>query len=156
MTHRYKLDEKLVPHPWRQRRHPISGALEPSHTWHRGIQDSERNEWAVEPQPKTVAQFAEVRRLNGMPPLTPQKVRGVLKKAGIRFSESHATRVHGWHSVSSGVTVWQDMTGAISIGYTFNHWAKERPYQTMLAPARKALEDSGLPFTQHDDGRIEL
>ena len=54
------------------------------------------------------------------------------------------------------MTVWQTETGTINVGYVFNHWAKDRPYQTVLAPALKALQDAGLNPTQHEDGRIEL
>lgn len=154
--HRYKLDETTAPHPWRKRRHPISKALEPDLTWVRGIRDTQTGKWHIEPRSKTAAQFADVRKLNGLPPLTPQKVRGVLKKAGIEFSTTHATRIRGWHSTTSGTTVWQSDNGSISVGYSFNHWAKERPYRTVLAPALKALQDAGLNPTQHEDGRIEL
>lgn len=156
MTHRYELDETTAPHPWRKRRHPISRALEPDRVWVRGIRDTQTREWHTKPGNKHASQFADVRRLNGMPPLTPQKVRAVLKKAGIKFSESHTTRVRGWYNTTSGVTVRQHDDGAITVGYTFGRWAKECPRQTALAPALKALQDAGLNPTQHDDGRIEL
>lgn len=153
---RYQLDETTAPHPWRKRRHPISKALEPDLMWVRGIRDTQTREWHVQPRMKSADQFAEVRALNGLPPMTPQKVRGVLKKAGMDFSTTSTTRIPGWHRVSSGYKVWQSEDGAISVGYEFNHWAKERPYHKVLGPALKALQDAGLNPTQHDDGRIEL
>lgn len=154
--HRYKLDERLEKHPWRKSINRMSRQLEPD--WHsvRGIKDTQTGEWHTEPREKKPVHFLEVRRLNGMPPLTPQKVRGVLKKAGIEFSTSHTTRIRGWHSTTSGATVWQADNGAISVGYVFHHWAKERQYHAMLAPALAALRAAGLNPTQHDDGRIEL
>ena len=154
--HRYKLDETTAPHPWRKRRHPISKALEPDLTWVRGIRDTQTGEWHTEPREKKPVHFLEVRRLNGMPPLTPQKVRAVLKKAGMDFSTTSATRITGWHRVSSGHKVWQSEDGAISVGYEFYHWAKERPYHGVLAPALAVLRAAGLNPTQHNDGRIEL
>ena len=154
--HRYKLDETTAPHPWRKRRHPISKALEPDTYWVRGIRDTQTGEWHTEPREKKPVHFLEVRRLNGMPPLTPQKVRAVLKKTGMDFSTTSTTRIPGWHRVSSGYKVWQSEDGAISVGYVFHHWAKERPYLKVLAPALKALQDAGLTPTQHPDGRIEL
>lgn len=154
--HRYQLDETTAPHPWRKRRHPISKALEPDLMWVRGIRDTQTGEWHVQPRSRDAGQFAEVRALNGLPPLTPQKVRGVLRKARIQSSSSHTTRVRGWHHVSSGTTVWQSDDGSITVGYAFNHWAKEHHVKELLAPALKALQDAGLNPTQHDDGRIEL
>lgn len=156
MTHRYELDERLGKHQWRKSINRISRQLEPDWYWARGIKDTHTGEWHTEPGNKHASQFADVRRLNGMPPLTPQKVRAVLKKAGIVFSESHTTRVRGWYSTTSGVTVRQSNTGAIHVDYTFGQWVKERPLQTVLAPALKALQDAGLNPTQHDDGLITL
>lgn len=154
--HRYKLDETTAPHPWRKHRHPNSKALEPDLTWVRGIRDTQTGEWHTEPREKKPVHFLEVRRLNGMPRLTPQKVRAVLKKAGMDFSTTSTTRIPGWHRVSTGYKVWQSEDGAISVGYVFHHRAKERPYQTVLAPALAVLRAAGLNPTQHDDGRIEL
>ena len=154
--HRYKLEERLEKHPWRKRRRPISKALEPDLTRVRGIRDTQTGEWHTEPREKKPVHFLEVRRLNGMPRLTPQKVSAVLKKAGMDFSTTSTTRIPGWHRVSSGYKVWQSEDGAISVDYEFHHWAKERPYLKVLAPALKALQDAGLNPTQHDDGRIEL
>lgn len=156
MTHRYELEERLAKHQWRKRINRMSRQLEPDWYSARGIKDTQTGEWHTEPSNKHASQFADVRRLNGMPPLTPQKVRAVLKKAGIKFSESHTTRVRGWYDTTSGVTVRQHDDGAITVGYTFGRWAKECPRQTALAPALKALQDAGLNPTQHDDGRIEL
>lgn len=153
---RYMLAETLEPHPWRKRRNPISKVLEPTWQPKRGIRDTQTREWHTKPMPRSQSQYADVRAANGLPPLTTQKVRSVLKKAGLVFSASHTTRIRGWHHTTSGVTVWQAEDGSISVGYNFNHWAKERPYQTMLAPALKALQDAGLNPTQHEDGRIEL
>ena len=154
--YRYELRDRHAEHPFRKRRNPISKALEPDITWLRGVWDNETHDWATKPRSKDAGQFADVRKLNGLPPLTQQKVRGVLRKARLDFSKSHTTRVRGWHSTTSGITVWQSDDGAISVGYVFHHWAKERPYLKVLAPAMKALQDAGLNPTQHDDGRIEL
>ena len=154
--HRYKLEERLEKHPWRKSINRMSRQLEPDWRSVRGIKDTQTGEWHTEPREKKPVHFLGVRMLNGMPPLTPQKVRAVLKKAGIEFSTSEATRVAGWHHTTSGVAVWQNGYGSISVGYVFHHWAKERPYLKVLAPALKALQDAGLNPTQHDDGRIEL
>lgn len=153
---RYELREQSAPHPWRKVRVTGMTKLVPALSWLRGVWDNETDDWATKPRSKDAGQFADVRKLNGLPPLTPQKVRGVLKKAGIDFSSTHTTRIRGWHSTTSGTTVWQSDDGSISVGYSFNHWAKERPYRTVLAPALKALQDAGLNPTQHEDGRIEL
>lgn len=152
---RYKLDETLEPHPWRKRR-DHNGQLIPALQSRRGVKDTETGDWHTKPRPRHQSQYADARAANGLPPLTTQKVRSVLKKAGLHFSALHTTRVRGWHSTTSGVTVWQTETGTIHVGYVFNHWAKAHPYQTMLAPALKALQDAGLNPTQHEDGRIEL
>lgn len=154
--HRYKLEERLEKHPWRKSINRMSRQLEPD--WHsvRGIRDTQTGEWHTEPREKKPVHFLEVRRLNGMPRLTPQKVRAVLKKAGMDFSTTSTTRVPGWHRVSTGYKVWQSEDGAISVGYEFYHWAKERPYHGVLAPALAVLRAAGLNPTQHDDGRIEL
>lgn len=152
---RYKLDETFEPHPWRKRR-GHNGQLIPALQPLRGVKDTETGDWHTKPRPRRQSQYADARAANGLPPLTTQKVRSMLKKAGLYFSTSHTTRVRGWHSITSGVTVWQTETGTIHVGYVFNHWAKERPYLTKLAPALKALQDAGLNPTQHEDGRIEL
>lgn len=152
---RYKLDENIVPHPWRKRRAP-DGTLLPA--WHsvRGIKDTTTGEWHAVPTLRAQSQFQDVRTLNGMPPLTPQKVRAVLKRAGINFSESHSTRIRGWHNTTSGTTVWQTETGELCVGYNVNHWTKDPDFPKLLAPAFKALQQAGLNPTQRDDGLITL
>lgn len=154
--YRYELRDRSAQHPFRKRRNPISKALEPDITWLRGVWDRETHDWATKPRSKDAGQFADVRKLNGLPPLTQQKVRGVLRKARLDFSTTSTTRIPGWHRTSSGYKVWQSDDGAISVGYEFNHWAKERPYLKMLTPVLKVLQDAGLNATQYDDGRIEL
>lgn len=153
---RYKLDETTGPHPWRKRRNPISQALEPAYQMMRGIKDTETREWHTPPKSRAQSQFIEVRALNGLPPLTRQKVQGVLKRAGLHFSETHTTRVAGWYHTTAGVTVWQSEEGEIKVGYTFHHHAKERPYNIVLAPALKALQEAGLNPQQTEDGLITL
>lgn len=156
MKRRYELREQAADHPWRKVRITGQSQLVPALTWKRGVWDNETHDWATKPLRKEASQFAEVRALNGMPPLTQQKVRGLLKKAGINFSSTHTTRIRGWHSTTSGVSVSQHDDGVIIVGYSFNHWAKEFPTAKMLATPLKVLQDAGLNPTQRDDGRIEL
>ena len=153
---RYELREQSADHPWRKVRVTGMNQLVPALTWKRGVWDNETHGWHTEPREKKPVHFLAVRALNELPPLTQQKVRGVLKKTGMDFSTTSTTRIPGWHRVSSGYKVWQSEDGAISVGYVFHHWAKERPYLKVLAPALKALQDAGLTPTQHPDGRIEL
>ena len=153
---RYELDEQLAPHPWRKRRNAMSKALEPDYTIVRGIRDTETGDWHTQPRSKSAGQFTDVRALNGMPPLTMQKVRSVLKSAAISFSKSHSTRIRGWHSVTSGVTIQQTKTGELRIGYNANHWAEDRDVPKLLAPALKALQEAGLNPQQTEDGLITL
>ena len=154
--HRYELKETTGEHPWRKRRNPLTRELEPAFYWMRGVWDNERKDWHAQPRSKDAGQFADVRLLNGLLPLNVQQVRGVLRKARIQFSTSETTRVRGWHHVTSGVTVWQSEDGSISVGYVFNHWAKEHHVKELLTPALNVLQAAGLNPTQHDDGRIEL
>lgn len=154
-TQRYELKESSGPHPWRKWRNR-DGQLVPAVQWTRGIWDRQTRDWHTQPTAKSQSQFADVRKLNGMPPLTLQKVRGVLRRASITASATHTTRIPGWYHTTSGTTVWQSDDGAINVGYNFHHHAKERPYVKVLTPSLKALQDAGLNPTQHPDGRIEL
>jgi hypothetical protein len=156
MKRRYELREQAADHPWRKVRVTGMNQLVPALTWKRGVWDNETHGWHTEPREKKPVHFLAVRTLNGMPPLTPQKVRGLLKKAGIMFSSTRTTRIRGWYSTTSGVSVSQHDDGVITVGYEFNHWAKEFPTAKMLATPLKVLQDAGLNPTQLDDGRIEL
>lgn len=153
---RYKLDEATGLHPWRKRRNPLSGALEPAYQALRGIKDTETGEWHTEPRAKRQLPYTLVREANGLPPLSRQKVQAALKNRGIDFSETHTTRIRGWHNTTSGVTVWQSETGEIHVGYNVNHWAKDPDFPKLLAPAFKALQQAGLNPTQREDGLITL
>lgn len=152
---KYELFEATGKHPWRVRK-DFNGKLVPAYMALRGIRDVKTREVHTEPRRLHASQVTEVRALNGMPPLTMQKVRGVLRKANISASETHTTCVRGWHNVTSGTTVWQDIHGAIHVGYNVSHWAKDPDFPKLLAPAFAALQAAGLNPTQADDGMITL
>lgn len=153
---RYKLDETTGKHPWRKRRNPYNGTLEPAYQALRGIRDTETGEWHTEPATRRQLHYVLVREANGLPQLSRQKVQAALKTRGIQFSETHTTRVRGWHNTTGGVKVWESDTGVINVGYNVSHWTKDPDFPALLAPAFKALQQAGLNPTQRDDGLITL
>lgn len=154
---RYELKDQFHPHPWRKVINPISRQLEPAHYSRRGVWDSEANEWATTPADRAQSQYADVRRLNGLPLLTPQKVRAVLKKAGLVLDSTHTTRIRGWHGHTGGYSVEQDARGRLFTGYVFDHWRRDKPYDAVLAKALAALQGAGLTCElQLESRRIEL
>jgi hypothetical protein len=60
-------------------------------------------------------------------PLTAAKVRAVMKKAGHRKSESHTTRVKGWHSITPGYVVYDGTRFGrhISVAYRAGIWDRD-------------------------------
>jgi hypothetical protein len=63
-------------------------------------------------------------------PVTTQKVRAVLRKAGVRLSTSSTTAVKGWHDHTEGYEVHKYYPDRIAVDYTFGTWGNRYDHTT--------------------------
>lgn len=86
---------------------------------------------------------------NAVKPITIQKVRSVLKKAGFPASKSYPTRIPGWHRNAPGSYVRKRLGEGFVIEWTgMDHWMKEetskKERRAKVEAMRQALLDAGI------------
>lgn len=88
--------------------------------------------------------------------ITTQKLHSILRKGGLRRSESSATRVRGWHHFTEGYNFIQYIgdkeAGIIRLEYRDDGWNKNRDKaeRRCLESASKILTEAGIKFERKE------
>jgi hypothetical protein len=149
----YRLAFSLEKGYGRRTYNPRSKGWEDGFSNVRGIKDAE-GKWVGKPSPRW-HDYATLREMNGLPPMSTAKVRAVLKKAGLIAAKYHRSgMVKGWGDWSPGYKVEYDDYGRVTVRYQPGRWYDGGT--TEYASYFEALSKAGLPINREDNGALWL
>lgn len=144
-THRYQLSYTSMPHPWKRRHDAVTGALVPVSVEACYVRDTQTGDYASDPSTKGAMIHDLVREKNGLPAVSLPAIKRALTKAKLSLSETHATRIRGWHNWTPGLEISRSVDGTFALTYVSRRYGEDKTdVPALMRRAVDALAAAGI------------